>query len=90
MGERFSGFVGLVVLGFVGLYLVRYLFDTYVPTNYVSQHTSVDNHTTVTITNNMPPDYSGIALIILAIAVLLYVVFTAVLPAVRKRRGKYE
>jgi hypothetical protein len=75
----------LAIVGVVALlvYLGQPQFTT-----TASQHTKtiVDNHTIVTITNNVPPDYSSVAFIIIALAGLLYVVFHVVLPYIREWR----
>lgn len=69
----------------LGAYLLYWVFRHPVE-NAPVQRVIVDNHTTVTVTNNIPPDFSGIALLVLALAVLLYVLARHVLPAMRKRK----
>lgn len=67
-----------------GLIYVCSLLPAPVATSTV--HQTIDNHTQVIITNNMPFDWSGAALCILAITALLYVLFAVALPTIRNWR----
>jgi hypothetical protein len=80
----------LALLAFVVLLLLVVWLGSAQYTNTAVQHTTntVNQRTTVTITNNLPPDYSAVALVIFAVAVLLFVVARYVIPAVRDWRGK--
>jgi hypothetical protein len=77
----FAAVTALVLFWLLIVYLGSQQFT---PTQ--TQHVTVDNHTTVhaNVTVNMPPDFTGIALIILAVAVLLYVICKVALPALHE------
>ena len=38
-------------------------------------HQTIDNHVTLIVVNNIPFDWSGVALLILSVAVLIYVIW---------------
>ena len=46
-------------------------------------HLTVDNHTSLVV--NQPPDFAGIALVILAVAVLIFVIVRYVVPIIREQ-----
>jgi hypothetical protein len=81
-----KSFFALLLAGglLAGLIYLCSLFPAPVSTSSVSQHISLDNHTQVVI--NASPDYASIALIILAVAVLLFVVSRYLIPAIKDWR----
>ena len=84
MGRVLLALFALVGLIIVIAYLNSAPYTTTATT--ATQHTVVGNHTNVVV--NLPPDYTGIALIIIAVAVLVYVIFSVAIPAIRDwRRG---
>lgn len=66
------------------------LFPAPMATSSVSQHISLDNHVTLTVVNNMPFDWSGVALTVISIAVLLYVIGIVVQAFMELRRRKHD
>ena len=74
------GIVAAVTFVSIAIHLMP---DQTAPAPSAVQHTSV----TVTVINQ-PPDYIGIAMCVLAVAVLLFVVVRFVLPAIREWRSQ--
>lgn len=61
-----------------------------VPSASSAIHQTIDNHTTITITNNMPTDWSGVALLVIAVAVLIYIAWIIVQAFIELRRRNHD
>lgn len=77
----------LLAAGLVGLLIwLCSLFPAPVATSSI--HQTIDNHVTLTVVNNMPFDWSGVALTVISIAVLLYVIWIVIQAIMELRRKR--